>query len=68
MGVTAAYHSTKLKDLDSKVSLMWYDIGRRMVDGETDRAAINELSISRGTVLQSVCSVSAIQLEEIRDR
>lgn len=66
VGVTAAYHSKKLKDLDQKVSLMWYGMGYA-VDRETDRVLVRELSVSRGTVLQSICSASAIQLEEIRD-
>jgi len=67
VGVTAAYHSTKLKALDDEVSQMWYTVGREL-DRIDDRDLVNELSVARRTVLQSICSVSCAQLEEICDR
>lgn len=67
VGVKSAYHSTKPKALDQKVSLMWYDMGGE-VDIETDLVLIRELFVDRGTILQSIRSVSVVQLEEIRDR
>jgi hypothetical protein len=66
LGVTAAYHSTKLKALDDKVGQLWYVVGREL-DRKDDRDLVNELTIARGTVLQSICSVTMAQLEEIRD-
>jgi hypothetical protein len=64
MKMSAAYHSTKLKDLDRKVSLMWYNMGC-IVDAVTDREICNELCVARGTWLQSICSTSVVQLDEI---
>lgn len=66
VGVTAEYHSTKLRDLDRDIALMWLNVAEE-VGKETDRSACDELCVARGTILQSICSMSAIQLEEIRE-
>lgn len=65
--MTATYHSTKLKALDDKVSQLWYAAGREL-DRKDHRDLVNELSVARGTVLQSICSVTVIQLREVDDR
>lgn len=65
--MTAAYHSTKLKALDEELAQLWYDVGCEL-DRKDDRDLVNELSVARGTVLQSICSVTVAQLEEIHEQ